>query len=211
VQSVATLDIIHGRGVPHFFVNQALLTAVIVSMNERLRPDLTVPARRPMYRVKQVIDFCYGHRLLQYEGKCKNLHGHNGRVEIILEAPTLDSRGMLVDFVDIKRYLRTWIDTELDHKLILCASDPLLPVLRKHGQPVFEMVDNPTAENIARVIYEQGMRSGLPIARVALWETPNSCAIYSPVPVSDGEFPEVISAEGCGHGEWSGSGLARGD
>ena len=44
-----------------------------------------------MYRVTREIYFCYGHRLLNYEGKCRYLHGHNGRAVITLAAPALDS------------------------------------------------------------------------------------------------------------------------
>ena len=54
-----------------------------------------------MFRVSKEIDFCYGHRLLRYEGKCRHLHGHNGRAVIVLEGESLDERGMLVDFADI--------------------------------------------------------------------------------------------------------------
>ncbi|HTN74144.1 MAG TPA: 6-carboxytetrahydropterin synthase, partial [Pirellulaceae bacterium] len=43
-----------------------------------------------MYRVSREIDFCYGHRLLNYDGKCKYLHGHNGRAVITIESDTLD-------------------------------------------------------------------------------------------------------------------------
>ena len=55
-----------------------------------------------MFRVSREIDFCYGHRLLDYQGKCRHLHGHNGRVLITLEADALDERGMVLDFGDIK-------------------------------------------------------------------------------------------------------------
>ena len=55
-----------------------------------------------MFQVTREIDFCYGHRLLNYEGKCKHLHGHNGRVVITLEASELDERGMVIDFSEIK-------------------------------------------------------------------------------------------------------------
>ena len=48
-----------------------------------------------MFRVTRRIDFCYGHRLLNYDGKCKNLHGHNGRAEIVIAAEKLDDRGMV--------------------------------------------------------------------------------------------------------------------
>ena len=51
-----------------------------------------------MYRVTREIQFCYGHRLLNYDGKCKYMHGHNGRAIIAIEADKLDDRGMVLDF-----------------------------------------------------------------------------------------------------------------
>ncbi|MBS0262128.1 MAG: 6-carboxytetrahydropterin synthase [Planctomycetes bacterium] len=132
-----------------------------------------------MFRVSQQLDFCYGHRLLNYEGKCKNLHGHNGRAVITLEGLDLDHRGMLVDFGDIKRVVRTWIDNQLDHCMILHEADPLLPVFQQHQQPVFAIPYNPTAENIARVIFEYTHQQGFPVVEVTMWETPNSFATYS--------------------------------
>ena len=56
-----------------------------------------------MFRVTREIEFCYGHRLLNYEGKCRHLHGHTGRAVITLQGSELDARGMLVDFAEIKR------------------------------------------------------------------------------------------------------------
>ncbi|MFN0050815.1 MAG: 6-carboxytetrahydropterin synthase QueD [Planctomycetales bacterium] len=131
-----------------------------------------------MYFVTQELEFCYGHRLLNYEGKCKYLHGHNGRVEICLGARALDDRGMVIDFTDIKRLLRTWIDDHLDHQMLLNEADPLLPWLREQGQMLYVMDCNPTAENIARVIYDQAIRVGLPVDEVRLWETPRSSSVY---------------------------------
>ena len=131
-----------------------------------------------MYRVTQQIDFCYGHRLLNYEGKCKFLHGHNGRAVISLEGEKLDERGMLVDFTDIKRVLRSWIDNSLDHRMIMHESDPLLALLQEHGQPVYIIPHNPTAENIARLIFEYAKQHGFPVVEVTMWETRNSSAAY---------------------------------
>lgn len=131
-----------------------------------------------MYRVTQQIDFCYGHRLLNYEGKCKDLHGHNGRVVISLEGETLDARGMLVDFTDIKRVIRGWINDELDHRMILHQDDPLLPFLVSHHQPVHVIPHNPTAENIARLIFDYAQGQGFPVVEVVLWETRNSRAAF---------------------------------
>jgi 6-pyruvoyltetrahydropterin/6-carboxytetrahydropterin synthase len=131
-----------------------------------------------MFRVTREISFCYGHRLLNYDGKCRHLHGHNGRAVITLEAPALDSRGMLVDFAEIKQSVQRWIDETLDHNMLLCREDPLLPVLLERGERVFVMDTNPTAENIARLIYEQAVSAGLPVVEVLLWETPNCHASY---------------------------------
>ena len=67
-----------------------------------------------MFRVTRQIRFCYGHRLLNYDGKCRHLHGHNGLAIIALEAPRLDSLGMVVDFSQIKRVVSGWINDRLD-------------------------------------------------------------------------------------------------
>jgi 6-pyruvoyltetrahydropterin/6-carboxytetrahydropterin synthase len=133
-----------------------------------------------MYRVSQQIDFCYGHRLLNYAGKCRHLHGHNGKAVIVLEADSLDERGMLVDFTDIKRELCVWIDNELDHRMILREDDPAVPLLKSLGEPLVLIPRNPTAENIARLIFEHAKSAGLPVAEVSLWESPRSCASYRP-------------------------------
>jgi 6-pyruvoyltetrahydropterin/6-carboxytetrahydropterin synthase len=132
-----------------------------------------------MYRVTREIEFCYGHRLINYEGKCRHLHGHNGRAVIVLEAPALDHRGMLVDFGDIKCTVQRWIDENLDHNLLLCREDPILPVLQQHGERIFVMDCNPTAENIARLIFEHTADAGLPVVEVIVWETENCHATYT--------------------------------
>lgn len=132
-----------------------------------------------MFRVTQEIGFCYGHRLLNYSGKCRNLHGHNGRAVIELEGDTLDDRGMLVDFTDIKKSVRTWIDDELDHRMILNENDPVVPFLQAQGEPLFLLPENPTAETIARLIYNYTKSAGFPVRSVVLWETPKSFASYA--------------------------------
>ena len=131
-----------------------------------------------MYRVTREITFCYGHRLLNYDGKCRHLHGHNGRAVITLEGDRLDDRGMLVDFGDIKREVQLWVDENLDHNMLLCRDDPILPVLQARGERVFVMAANPTAENIARLIFERAKGAGLPVREVTLWETPNCHASF---------------------------------
>jgi 6-pyruvoyltetrahydropterin/6-carboxytetrahydropterin synthase len=132
-----------------------------------------------MYRVTREIHFCYGHRLLNYDGKCRHLHGHNGRAVITLEAPTLDDRGMVMDFTQLKQVVGSWIDAVLDHKMLLHKDDPVLPLLRQLGEPVFLLDVNPTAENIARLIYDYAAGQGFPVVEVKLWETENCFATYT--------------------------------
>jgi 6-pyruvoyltetrahydropterin/6-carboxytetrahydropterin synthase len=131
-----------------------------------------------MFKVTKQIEFCYGHRLLNYTGPCRHLHGHNGRVEVDLATTGLDPRGMVYDFSDIKKFIKEWIDETLDHQLLLCKDDPLTPVLQQRGERFFVMDANPTAENIARLIYDQARAKGLPVVEVRLWETPTSAASY---------------------------------
>lgn len=131
-----------------------------------------------IYRVSREIDFCYGHRLLNYEGKCRHLHGHNGRAVITIESDQLDERGMVLDFSDIKSVVSTWIDENLDHRMILCRDDPAVPFLQQLGEPLHLIDTNPTAENIARLIYDFTREAGFPIVEARLWETPRCFATY---------------------------------
>src|SRR5579862_1911124 len=107
-----------------------------------------------MYSVTKKIDFCYGHRLLDY-------------------------RNMVCDFSDIKRIVKGWIDRELDHKMILRRDDPLVAPLKTLGEPMYLLESNPTVERIARLIYEKGRELGVEIVAVRVWETPTSVATYS--------------------------------
>ena len=131
-----------------------------------------------MFQVSREIDFCYGHRLLNYEGKCRNLHGHNGRAVITIESEQLHPRGMVLDFSDIKKVVSTWIDDHLDHRMILHRDDPAVPFLKDLKEPLHLIETNPTAENIARLIYEFTQSQGFPVINVQLWETPHCYATY---------------------------------
>ncbi len=131
-----------------------------------------------MYSVTKRIDFCYGHRLLDYDGVCKHPHGHNAVAEIEISTEKLDARNMVADFNDIKAHVKGWIDRELDHKMILRQDDPLVPMLKSIGEPMFLLESNPTVERIARLIYDVTREQGLPVVRVTVWETPTSWATY---------------------------------
>ena len=132
-----------------------------------------------MYSVTKRIDFCYGHRLLDYDGVCRHPHGHNGVAEIEIHAESLDRRDMVVDFSDIRDIVKGWIDRELDHKMILRHDDPLAKVMQDMGEPLYLLDSNPTAERLARLIFDVSREKGLPVNRVTVWETPSSWATYA--------------------------------
>ena len=133
-----------------------------------------------MFRVTKEIHFCYGHRLLGHGGKCRHLHGHNGVAVVAVEAPALDRLGMVVDFGDIKRAVGAWVAEALDHRMLLHRDDPVIPELRRLGEPFVALDVNPTAENLAKLIYDHAAATGLPVAEVTLWESADSFATYRP-------------------------------
>jgi len=132
-----------------------------------------------MYAVTKRIEFCYGHRLLDYNGVCAHPHGHNAVAEIEVSSETLDARNMVVDFSEIRNVVKAWVDRELDHKMILRQDDPLVAALRALGEPMYLVDSNPTAERIARLIFDIARQHGLDVSRVTLWETPSSWATYT--------------------------------
>ncbi|MES9945808.1 MAG: 6-carboxytetrahydropterin synthase [Candidatus Thiodiazotropha sp.] len=131
-----------------------------------------------MYAVSKDIHFCYGHRLLNHQGKCRHLHGHNAKAVIRLETEQLDALGMVCDFSDIGDYVKNWIEKTLDHNMLLHRDDPVLPLLQQAGESVYVMQTNPTAENIARLIFEHVEAGGFPVVEVAIFETDSALASY---------------------------------
>ena len=131
-----------------------------------------------MFSVTKRIDFCYGHRLLDYDGICKHPHGHNAVAEVEVRTGQLDNRNMVCDFSDIKRIVKGWIDRELDHRMVLRHDDPLVAPLQALGEPIFLLDSNPTVERIAKLIFDQAANEGLPVVSVRVWETSTSFAEY---------------------------------
>lgn len=129
------------------------------------------------YVVKEIV-FCYGHRLMNYDGKCRHPHGHNAKIEVMCEGDRLDERGMLVDFGDIKDVVKTFIDENWDHRMLLRKDDPLVEEFRKRGEPFFVFDENPTAETFAKHLYDFIKHAGLPVVEVRFYETPTSYAVY---------------------------------
>jgi 6-pyruvoyltetrahydropterin/6-carboxytetrahydropterin synthase len=124
-----------------------------------------------MFEVAVEQGFASAHALRNYKGRCENTHGHNWRVEVLIEGERLDETGLLVDFIDVKNLMGGIID-RIDHQFL-------------NEIPPFDVV-NPSAENIAEYFYQQ-MRAGLSdtpvpvrISAVKVWETDIQSATYKP-------------------------------
>jgi 6-pyruvoyltetrahydropterin/6-carboxytetrahydropterin synthase len=124
-----------------------------------------------MYEVSVDETFAAAHNLRNYKGKCENLHGHNYKVRVTLAGKEVDSTGLLYDFVHLKQVIQGVIRS-LDHKYL-------------NELPPFDVL-NPSAENIARYIYEQTSKqlpkapNGAGVASITVWETDVAAATYRP-------------------------------
>ena len=123
-----------------------------------------------MFEITIEETFAAGHALRNYRGKCENVHGHNYRCQVSVLGPDLDDIGLLVDFVELKKVVHTVLD-RMDHQWL-------------NDFPPFDKL-NPSAENIAKYIYDEvssglGTRPGVKLGSVKLWETDTSSAIYCP-------------------------------
>lgn len=109
--------------------------------------------------------FDAAHHLYDYPGQCRELHGHTWDVEVAVESEILNDIGIVYDFKDLKDDLSEVLDT-YDHKNI-------------NEIPPFDVL-SPTAENLARVIYEalQTRIADARIAEVAVWESPIARVAY---------------------------------
>jgi len=116
-----------------------------------------------MYEITVDDTFDAAHCLRDYSGSCRNLHGHTYRVSARFRLAGLDEYGMALDFRKAKEALRAVTDY-LDHTYM-------------NELPEFA-AQNPTAENIARFIFDRLKTTQPAIASVSVWETATSCATY---------------------------------
>jgi 6-pyruvoyltetrahydropterin/6-carboxytetrahydropterin synthase len=133
-----------------------------------------------VFTVSEEVTFCYGHRLMDYVGRCARIHGHNARVELVLGAATLDRRGFVMDFGDLEDVAKRFLDETLDHRLLLRRDDPVIPSLVAAGEVFVALDENPTAEFLARYIFEALSGKGVPLKAIRFWETATSVATYEP-------------------------------
>jgi len=139
------------------------------------------------------LEFDAGHRIPSHASECRNLHGHRYVLELTLEGQMVDARGtsddgMLLDFSHVKALAKEHLVDRWDHAFLVWEGDravrDFLDSLPQHKTVVLAAV--PTAENMARIAFDTlaplvGARYGerLRLARVKLYETPNSWAEYA--------------------------------
>jgi 6-pyruvoyltetrahydropterin/6-carboxytetrahydropterin synthase len=122
-----------------------------------------------MFEVSVEYTFAAGHALRGYKGKCENVHGHNYKVKLVVAGQELDSTGLLMDFVEVKKNIKVLVE-RLDHRFL-------------NDVPPFDKL-NPSAENIAKYFFDEldsvVLNRGLKIHAVTIWETDTTSATYRP-------------------------------
>jgi 6-pyruvoyltetrahydropterin/6-carboxytetrahydropterin synthase len=138
-----------------------------------------------MYSLVSEASFDSAHFLAQYEGKCRNIHGHRWTVKVEIFGEKLQENGskreMLIDFGELKSELKKLVDF-YDHSLIIeknTMREITLNALKEDGFRIIEVEFRPTAENFAKNFYDYFIEKGFSVKSISVYETPNNCAIYS--------------------------------
>lgn len=143
-----------------------------------------------MYKItKQLSIFSAAHRLVHgYQGKCKDLHGHNYQISVTLTTDTLDKHGFVMDFSDIKALLDNWVQNHWDHATLVSEADPiLLAFVREQKQTHYVLPNqvNTTAEALAAHAFDvfndllkTQHNTSVQLRKVTVWESPQAKASY---------------------------------
>jgi 6-pyruvoyltetrahydropterin/6-carboxytetrahydropterin synthase len=122
-----------------------------------------------MFEISVEYTFAAGHALRGYKGKCENVHGHNYKVQVMVDGEQLNSTGLLMDFVDLRGAIKGLVE-RLDHHFL------------NDLKPFDEL--NPSAENLAKYFCDelapQVRERGLRVQAVKVWETDTTSATYRP-------------------------------
>ena len=138
-----------------------------------------------MIRITKIFNFETAHVLYNYDGKCKNMHGHSYKLFVTVKGnPIKDldhhKNGMVVDFGDIKKIVKEEIVDIWDHAVLVNGDSPhklLGESLESQGHKVIFCEYQPTCENMLYDIASK-IKSKLPsyvqLAYLKLHETENS-------------------------------------
>lgn len=120
-----------------------------------------------MFKISVSAEFSSAHKLNNYEGYCKNLHGHNWKVRAGIKCSNLDNLGLSVDFGIVKNCLKEILE-QYDHKYL---------------NELEEFEDkNPTSENLAVFIFNKLSKKlnslTCKVTEIELWESDKSSILY---------------------------------
>ncbi len=120
------------------------------------------------WRLEKEFRFEASHQLLRHDGKCQRLHGHSWRGKLICESHSLQSNGpqtgMVIDFSEMSKAIHPLVEKYLDHWHLNETTG----------------LENPTAEELARWVYDR-VKPHLPqLTAVCIEETCTARCEYRP-------------------------------
>ena len=135
-----------------------------------------------MITVTKTVRFDAAHVLTNHQGLCKNLHGHTYRVDVSVSQAEDDDRDMVIDFKDLKGIANEVICDRFDHAFIYntesAGEKEIAAVVEKNGMRTVAIPFRSTAENLAKMFYDE-LKSRVPgLSAVKVWETADSCAEF---------------------------------
>lgn len=138
-----------------------------------------------MYRLTAEASFDSAHFLAGYNGKCRNIHGHRWLINVEAAGDELQQAGqmrdMVIDFGDLKKEVKVIADY-FDHGLIVeknTLKERTFAALQEEGFKLIEVDFRPTAEKLAKFIFDSLKGKQLPVKQVTVYETPANSAAYS--------------------------------
>lgn len=142
----------------------------------------------PVICSKTYSEVPFAHRQWRHEGHCSRIHGHNWSIEVVFQCESLDENGFVVDFGNLK-FLRDWIDENLDHACLLSEDDPEMDrfeQMQNDNLIQITTVNNASCEGIAKHIFDvfdEMIRSKTSqrawVCRIELYEDSNNKVSYS--------------------------------
>lgn len=149
---------------------------------------------RETMTVSREVSWDMGHRVPNHKSKCRNVHGHRYLMWVTLEGEVIgqsgvSDEGMVIDFSDIKTIVEGYIDEKLDHGYMgnKALDREMLELLSRNGMKHVGVDFIPTAENIAKYLFEElsplfvdAYGTKLRLSEIRLYETPKSYVIYAP-------------------------------
>lgn len=134
-----------------------------------------------MLSITKKIEFEAAHRLSNYAGACRQIHGHTYKLEVTVAGPVDADTDMILDFKDLKKIIKSAVLEDFDHALILKDNAANRKIFEHYTDKITWMDTEPTAERmILRMV--QSLIPLLPpptrLQELKLYETSGSYASW---------------------------------